>query len=86
MMVSKKTPKNAMKFYCKCCDYGTGKPSEYNKHLLTAKHKMVSNGIKKSPIIRPYMCVCGRKYKHSSGLYRHKAKCDYTPDIVNEDV
>ena len=85
-MVLKNLPKISMKFYCKCCDYGTGKPSEYNKHLLTAKHENGINGIQKSPENRPYMCVCGRKYKHSSGLYRHKAKCDYTPDIVNEDV
>ena len=50
-MVSKKSRKVATKLYCKYCDYGTGKPSEYNKHLLTANHKMVSNGIKKSPKI-----------------------------------
>ena len=84
-MVLKKSPKISMTFYCKYCDYGTGKQSEYKKHLLTAKHKMVSNGTKKSPGNRLYMCVCGKEYKHSSGLYRHKAKCDYDPDIEDED-
>jgi hypothetical protein len=85
MMVSKKTPKNAMKFYCKCCDFGTGKRSEYNRHLLTAKHKMVSNGIKKTPKNEPYMCECGKEYMNSSGLSRHKRKCDYVSDIVEVD-
>ena len=85
MMVSKKTPKNAMKFYCKCCDFGTGKRSEYNRHLLTAKHKMVSNGIQKTPKNEPYMCECGKEYMNSSGLSRHKRKCDYVSDIVEVD-
>ena len=86
MMVSKKTPKNAMNFYCKCCDFGTGKRSEYNRHLLTAKHKMVSNGIKKTPKNDPYICECGKEYMNSSGLSRHKRKCDYDPNIVDEDT
>ena len=62
-MVLKNLPKISMKFYCKSCDYGTGKLSEYNKHLLTAKHKNGINGIQKSPENRPYICVCGKKYK-----------------------
>ena len=83
-MLTKKSPKISMKFYCKCCDYGTGKPSEYNKHLLTAKHGMVTNGYKKVQTISPYMCVCGKKYKHRQGLSRHKIKCDYVPEIVDK--
>ena len=85
-MVSKKSRKVATKLYCKCCDYITSKPCDYNKHLLTAKHKMVSNGIKKSHQICLYMGVCGKEYKHSSGLYRHKAKCDYVQDVVDKST
>ena len=85
-MVTNKTPKNAMKFYCKCCDYGTGKRSEYSRHLLTAKHGMVTNGYKKTPEYCPYVCVCGKEYKHRQGLFRHKAKCNYVQDIVDEDA
>ena len=64
-MVTEKSRKVAMKFYCKCCDYGTSKPCDYNKHLLTAKHNMVINGIKKSRDNGPYMCECGKEYKSS---------------------
>jgi len=85
-MITIKSPKISMKFYCKCCDYGTGKPSEYNKHLLTAKHGMVTNGYKKVPVIRPFMCECGKEYKHRQGLSRHKKKCNYNPNIVDEDA
>ena len=47
---------------------------------------MVSNGIKNFSAceICLYMCVCGKEYKHSSGLYRHKAKCDYVQDVVDK--
>ena len=84
-MVSKKSRKVATKLYCKCCDYITSKPCDYNKHLLTAKHKMVSNGIQKTPKNEPYMCECGKEYMNSSGLSRHKRKCDYVSDIVEVD-
>ena len=85
-MVTKKSRKVAMKFYCKCCDYGTSKPCDYNKHLLTAKHNMVINGIKKSRDNGPYICGCGKEYMNCSGLSRHKRKCDYDPNIVEEDA
>jgi hypothetical protein len=85
-MLTQKSPKISMKFYCKCCDYGTGKPSEYNKHLLTAKHRMVTNGYKKVHVISPYMCECGKKYKHRQGLSRHKIKCDYVPETVDKST
>jgi hypothetical protein len=86
IMVTKKSRKVAMKYYCKCCDYGTSKPCDYNKHLLTAKHNMVINGNEKSRVNGPYMCVCGKEYMNSSGLSRHKRKCDYDPNIVEEDA
>jgi hypothetical protein len=74
-----------MKFYCKCCDYGASKESRFDRHLFTAKHKMVSNGITKGPENGPYMCECGKEYKYLPGLSRHKRKCNYVPDIVEVD-
>ena len=32
-------PKNADKFACKTCDFISSKEIEYNRHLLTGKHK-----------------------------------------------
>ena len=40
MEKSRKTPKN---FYCEYCDYVTCRESEYTRHLLTRKHKMLTN-------------------------------------------
>ena len=33
-------------FYCKCCDYTCCKKSNFNRHLLTVKHKKLENIIK----------------------------------------
>ena len=62
-------------FYCEYCDYSTGRISQYNRHLLTAKHKMITNGNKKVPK-EIYECGCGKKYKYISGLSRHKKMCN----------
>ena len=84
-MVTNKSPKISTKFYCKCCDYGTSKQSEYNKHLMTAKHQMVTNGYKKSPDVTRFVCECGKTYKHRQGLSRHKNKCSLMSTIENYD-
>lgn len=39
-------PKGSKKFHCELCDYTTQRNSQYNRHLLTAKHKMIQNDTK----------------------------------------
>ena len=66
-------------YYCQYCDFVCSKQSNYNKHLLTAKHKKITNDNEKMPKnaeIQRYICDCGKKYMHSSGLSRHKQKCN----------
>jgi len=60
-------------FYCETCDYKCSKPSEYNKHVSTAKHKNLTNPNKKSP--KNLQCICGKIYKHRSTLSAHKRVC-----------
>jgi hypothetical protein len=33
-----------------------------------------------------YECVCGKKYKHSSSLSKHKKSCKHDTDILNEQI
>ena len=89
---SKKSPKVAPKFYCKCCDYNTCKKSDYIKHLSTDKHKNSENGSKmvvedseKSPKVAKYECECGKIYKYDSGYYRHKKNCLGENVIIDND-
>jgi len=69
-------------FMCIDCDYKSCKKSQYNRHLLTAKHKMVTNGNKKVPKVpnEQHICKCGKEYKYIQGLSRHKKTC-----ILNEN-
>ena len=82
-MVTKKMPKNAEKYYCECCNFSCSKKSNFNEHLLTAKHKMVTNDNEKSRKIElAHICSCGKKYLHKSGLSRHKKTCTH----INNNV
>ena len=47
---------------------------------------MAINGNEKVPVNRHYICGCGKEYMNCSGLSRHKRKCDYDPNIVEEDA
>lgn len=86
-MGNEKTPKNAENYVCKKCKFKCSKKSDHIRHLGTAKHKMITNGNAKAPkSAKIFDCECGKKYKHSSGLSRHKSKCNIQcqPPIVEE--
>ena len=86
-MASKKTRKNEESFYCETCDFKCSYKSDFNRHLMTAKHKMASfgfqNGFQKNERILPcedfddesIKCACGMVYKHRQSLYKHQKKC-----------
>ena len=59
-----KMPENAKIFYCEKCDFKCFKQSNYDKHLSTRKHKMITNDDQNDDTNRAklYMCICGKKY------------------------
>jgi len=78
-MIQQKTPKNLYyKFFCDPCSFRCNNKKDFNRHLNTTKHKkgiLGVNGIK-SEKNKIYKCnICNKKYKHKSGLYRHKKIC-----------
>jgi len=86
--------KQAFKYFCEKCDYGTSKKNNYDTHLLSAKHTKVTNGYKKgqlSGLIQPnsehfendiFTCHCGKKYKHRQGLWRHQKNCQLIMKLI----
>ena len=76
MFPIKESPKISAKFVCEKCNYKCCKQSEYNKHILTRKHKILQNPT--SINTQTYTCNCGKIYKHSSTLYAHKKICNQT--------
>jgi len=82
-MLTKKNEKYENKFCCVNCNFNTSKKTDYERHLLTAKHKkslIVDESLhiisKKNELIKEYICVCGKKYNSRQGLYNHKKKCN----------
>jgi len=85
-MTDKTVPKSSEEFFCEKCYYITSRRSQYNRHILTAKHKILTNtyqkgsessGEEKSIILS---CECGKTYKHRQSLFNHKKMCCYKPD------
>jgi hypothetical protein len=80
-------------YICEKCEIKTSNKKDYKKHLLTAKHgKNCANGICiitkspeaniSSPQHKSFDCECGKKYAHSSGLYRHRKICKTPQDDI----
>ena len=57
MFPIEKSPKISDKFYCDICDYKCSKPSEYNKHNSTNKHKNLQN-----PTLNPTLKISKTKF------------------------
>ena len=68
---------------CDFCDYNTCRESQFNRHLLTAKHinrtNRTENTSKGSISSINHECECGKKYNARNSLWYHKKKCTYTP-------
>jgi hypothetical protein len=70
--------KSSAEYYCKYCDYISSRKSQYERHVLTAKHKIRTNTNKKVPkSSKIFCCDCGKEYKHASSLWNHKQKCNH---------
>lgn len=74
------SPKIAKIFHCENCDYTCSKTNDYNKHLLTLKHKnrTFSNILeqKVAENLQQYACKkCNKIYKARNSLWYHEKIC-----------
>jgi len=90
-MFTQKSQKSLQNFLCKKCNYFTCKKTDYNKHLLTLKHKntdiMLTNVDKNATNVadKKFVCECGKEYKHRQSLYVHKKICGNENIVENKD-
>ena len=67
-----KLPKNPSKnYHCMFCDYITCHLGDWNKHIMTAKHKL--RAIEGTC---PPKCSCGKVFTRIDNLNRHKKRCN----------
>ena len=79
-MDNNKIQKIQTQYNCVDCNYITKCKRDYNKHLLTPKHKMITSGNEKIP---KYICECGKEYKNRHNLSRHKKSCNF--ESINDE-
>jgi hypothetical protein len=75
-MINKKCVIMPKQYSCIRCSFKCSKESNYKNHIMTAKHKMITNDNKMPKNATAFTCECGKLYKFASGLSRHKVKCD----------
>lgn len=81
--MSQKSPR---KFNCDNCDYHSSNKKDYNKHLATQKHALVTGIVTELGEIptKEYKCDCGKVYKYRQNLYTHRKKCIKKINNVDE--
>jgi hypothetical protein len=78
--------KTSNSFSCEFCNYKTCKKNNYDRHILSGKHKMIHFGYiggefleqnEQNNYKKEFKCLCGKIYKFSQGLSKHKKICSY---------
>jgi hypothetical protein len=76
-------------FECEKCDFKCSKKGDWNRHIMTPKHKLMTNNDKNtSNNIIIFECECGKSYKHRQNLHTHKKKCGIvqSPETTKPEI
>jgi hypothetical protein len=88
-MLTNFTQKNSKKYECVFCDFKCCNKNDYNRHILTRKHKMLTNvdtkNSKNSNDSNKFICDCGKEYNHRQSLSVHKKKCSFIKEYINKE-
>ena len=89
-MTAKLQEKMQKPFYCEKCDFSSSNKYNFDKHLMTSKHKNTTFKVTNTTILQEnaipsayHICDCGKKYSHRGSLFNHKKKCQYAVKSKN---
>ena len=71
------------KYSCEICNYNTDRKSNYENHLMSAKHQMATDGNSfKQKLSNQFICDdCGKGYVDRTGLWKHKSKSNCSKNL-----
>ena len=81
-METPKLPKIPKIFLCDFCKVKCSQKGDWNKHVMTAKHKNLSSGNEWKQVEttlsqkKEHICSCGKVYSTKSGLWKHEKNCN----------
>ena len=80
-MLTKKTPKTPKIHDCEKCAFTCSKKSEWDRHLFTRKHALLTGSLTAASQKTPqHICShCLKAYSSREGLWYHLKKCKKTP-------
>jgi hypothetical protein len=87
---TEKTQKNELflnRYFCDGCSFGTNNKTDYSRHCKSKKHNMDTQmDTKKTQknALGNYECECGKTYKYSQGLSKHRHKCKSEEKVVSD--
>ena len=88
IMDPKLDKKSSKIFCCEKCNYTTCKQSQYERHLMTRKHKILTNTDTKNEksSLPEQVCPCGKVYKHRQSLFTHQKRCNFIIEELSKDI
>ena len=72
-------------YICNICNYTSCKKYNFFSHLTTKKHMNAQKKCSELKKLDGYYCCCGKKYKYSSGLSKHKLRCKFYKEFLEEN-
>ena len=74
----------SVRFECKTCTFITNRKCNYDKHMLSRRHKNFQMEINGSDKLT--CTICGKKYKTLSGIWKHDKVCKVTTPVTMQKV
>jgi hypothetical protein len=73
-------------FYCKDCDYKCSKKYNWNRHIATPKHNLITDK-EQCGQSKIFSCdFCEKKYISRNGLWKHGKTCKPSSNIITTEL
>jgi hypothetical protein len=70
---------------CEKCNFKCNQKCDWNRHINSKKHKNLNNDLN-ILFEKKIICKCGKIYKHTSSLYKHRKQCRNIEKEETEEI